>query len=52
MATAAGQVNITPITDLIVTKALGSDPAAAFTAFDAARGSALSGGLAAAKTYV
>lgn len=51
-AQAAGRVNITPVTDLIVAKALGSDPAAAFTAFDATQGANVEAGLAAAKTYV
>lgn len=51
-ASAAGRVNVTPLTDLIVTKALGSDAAAAFTAFDSAKGTTISNGLAAAKTYV
>lgn len=51
-AQAAGRVNITPVTDLIVAKALGSDPAAAFTAYDAAQGANVETALAAAKTYV
>ena len=51
-ATSAGRVNITPLTDLIVAKALGSDPAAAFAAFDNTKGSSIAGNLAAAKTYV
>lgn len=51
-ATAAGQVNISPLTDLVVAKAMGSDPAAAFSAFDASKGSSISGNLVAAKSYV
>lgn len=51
-ATASGQVNISPITDLVVAKALGSDPASAFSSFDATKGSSISAGLSAAKTYV
>jgi hypothetical protein len=51
-ATAAGLVNITPITDLIVAKALGSDPATAFSAFDRTTGSTISGALTTAKAYV
>ena len=51
-AQAAGRVNITPVTDLIVAKALGADPAAAFTAYDATQGATVETGLNAAKTYV
>jgi hypothetical protein len=51
-AQAAGRVNITPVTDLIVAKALGSDPATAFTGYVAANGTTIETGLAAAKTYV
>ncbi|MDE2417344.1 MAG: fibronectin type III domain-containing protein [Burkholderiales bacterium] len=51
-ATAAGQVNISPLTDLVVAKALGSDPAAAFASFDAAKGTTVTGNLTAAKAYV
>lgn len=51
-AQAAGRVNITPVTDLIVARALGSDPAAAFTSYSSAQGSTIETGLSAAKTYV
>ena len=51
-ATAAGRVNLSPLSDMVVAKALGSDPAAAFASFDSAKGSTITGGLAAAKTYV
>ena len=51
-AQTAGRVNITPATDLIVAKALGSDPATAFTAYTAANGTSIEAGLTAAKSYV
>ncbi|MDE2418622.1 MAG: fibronectin type III domain-containing protein [Burkholderiales bacterium] len=53
-AMSAGHVNITPLTDLVITKALGSsgDPATAFGAFGVSFGSAISNGLGGAKTYV
>ena len=51
-AIAAGQVNVSPLTDLVLAKSLGGDPAVAYTAFDATKGSAISAGLAAAKAYV
>jgi hypothetical protein len=51
-ASSAGYVNITPLTDLAVNRALGSDAAAAFASFDAAKGTAIANGLDAAKTYV
>ena len=51
-AQTAGRVNITPITDLIVAKALGSDPATTFASYGAASGITIENGLAAAKTYV
>ena len=51
-AGAAGRLNVTPVTDLIVTRALGSDAGAAFASFDAAKGTTIRNGLAAAKTYV
>lgn len=51
-AVAAGRINITPVTDLIVSRALGSDPAAAFAAYSAAQGVTLESGLTVAKTYV
>jgi len=51
-AQAAGRVNITPVTDLIVSSALGADPATAFTSYTATNGATVEAGLAAAKTYV
>ncbi len=51
-ASASGRSNVTPVTDLVVTKALGSDPAAAFASFDGTKGATISAGLAAAKDYV
>lgn len=51
-AQTAGRVNITPVTDLIVTKALGSDPAAAFDAYTTTKGTSIEDGLTAAKAYV
>lgn len=51
-ATDAGNTNITPLTDLVISKALGSDATSAFANFDASKGTAIAAGLAAAKTYV
>ena len=51
-AATTGYVNVTPVTDLVVTKALGSDAATAFTGFNAATATTISGGLVAAKAYV
>jgi len=51
-AAAAGYINITPLTDLVVNKALGSDAAAGFASFDASKGAAIKAGLEDAKTYV
>ena len=51
-AAAAGRINITPLSDLVITNALGSDPATAFGSFDATKAAAINAGLAAAKTYV
>jgi len=47
-----GNLNVTPLSDLVITKALGSDAAAAFASYDATKGAAIAAGLAAAKTYV
>lgn len=47
-----GYVNVTPVTDLVVTKALGSDAATAFTSFNATTAATINGGLVAAKAYV
>jgi hypothetical protein len=51
-AAQAGRVNITPLTDLAVTRALGSDPATAFGAFDSAKGSSINAAMESAKAYV
>jgi hypothetical protein len=51
-ATEGGRVNITPLTDLVVTKALGTDPAIGFASFDAAKAGVVKTGLEIAKTYV
>ena len=51
-ASSSGRANVTPVTDLVVTKALGSDPAAAFASFDSTKGATINAGLAAAKEYV
>jgi pimeloyl-ACP methyl ester carboxylesterase len=51
-ANAAGRINITPLTDMVVTRALGSDPAAAFANFDTAKVGTIRTGLDAAKAYV
>lgn len=51
-AQVAGRVNITPVTDLIVAKALGADPATTFAGYAAANGTSLEAGLSAAQTYV
>lgn len=48
----AGRVNITPLTDLVVTKALGTSPTIAFGSYDAAKGNVIRAGLDAAKSYV
>jgi len=52
IATDSGRNNVTPLSDLVVTKALGSDAAAAFASFDAAKGATIKAGLEAAKAYV
>lgn len=49
-ASAAGRLNVTPVTDLIVAKALGADPAEAFLNFDTAKASKISLGLTKAKS--
>lgn len=51
-AAETGRINVTPLTDLVISKALGADAASAFASFDAGKGSAINAGLAAAKTYV
>jgi hypothetical protein len=52
IATDNGRTNVTPLSDLVVTKALGSDAATAFASFDASKGATIKAGLEAAKTYV
>ncbi|MBE0625184.1 MAG: esterase [Burkholderiales bacterium] len=51
-AASAGYVNVTPLTDLVISKALGSDPAAAFAGFDDSKDAAIRAGLDDAKNYV
>jgi pimeloyl-ACP methyl ester carboxylesterase len=51
-ATSAGRINVTPLTDLVISKALGSSAAAAFAAFDASRGNTIVAGLVDAKSFV
>ena len=51
-ATEAGHTNITPLTDLVINRALGADAAAAFADYEAIRGIAIRLGLAVAKVYV
>jgi len=47
-----GRTNVTPLSDLAVTKALGSNAAAAFASYDASKGVTIKAGLEAAKAYV
>jgi hypothetical protein len=51
-AAAAGHVNITPLTDMVLARALADSPAVAFNTFSVANRAAISSGLAAAETYV
>lgn len=52
-AESAGRVNITPATDLIVSRALGSaSPQTTFDSFNATAGTQISGQLTSARTYV
>ena len=51
-AAAAGRVNITPLTDLIVARAFAGSPAAAFGGFNASEAAAINAALAGAKSYV
>jgi phospholipase/lecithinase/hemolysin len=51
-ASGPGRLNVTPLTELSVGKALGEAPAAAFAAFDKAKSTKLSDGLAAATATV
>ncbi len=48
----AGRINVTPLTDWVIAKAMGLDDALAFASFDASKGSAIKAGLDQAKTYV
>lgn len=51
-ATQYGRVNITPLTDMVVAKALAGNPDTAFSNFSATVGSGVATQLAAAQTYV
>lgn len=51
-ATAAGTVNVTPLTELALAQALGGEPAAAFNAFSATSATTVAGKLDAARAYV
>ena len=51
-ATQAGHINITPLTDLVINKALGSSAASAFASFDVIKAAAIAVGLDLAKAYV
>lgn len=51
-ATEAGRINVTPLTDLVIAKAVGLDDAAAFASFDASKGDVIKAGLDTAKAYV
>lgn len=51
-ATAPGRLNVTPLTELSVGKALGTDPSAAFTSFDRTKSTAIASGLTAAMASV
>jgi pimeloyl-ACP methyl ester carboxylesterase len=50
-ATTAGRLNVTPLTDMVVSRALGGNPTSAFDAYDASKGDQIRIGLDAAKTY-
>jgi len=51
-AAVAGHINVTPLTDLVISRALGSDAVSVFAGFDASKGAAIAAGLVAAKAYV
>ena len=51
-ADALGRINVTPLTDLIISRALGSDAGATFAGFDSSRAATLRSALDAAKAYV
>ncbi len=48
----AGRINVTPLTDWVIAKAIGVDDAVAFASFDAGKGAAIKAGLDQAKIYV
>ncbi|TFY97612.1 hypothetical protein [Ramlibacter humi] len=51
IALASGRINVTPVTDLAVARAVGGEPAAAYEGFDAAKAAAITARLADARTY-
>ncbi|RYX93066.1 MAG: esterase [Comamonadaceae bacterium] len=51
-ADTAGRANVTPLTELAITRALGGSASATFASYTAAKGVALKAGLEAAKAYV
>lgn len=51
-AAGAGRLNVTPLTELSVGKALGADPSTAFTSFDSSRAAAISSKLDTAKAEI
>lgn len=48
----AGRINVTPLTELTVAKALSADPATAFASFDTTKASTIAGGLTIAKAAI
>jgi mono/diheme cytochrome c family protein len=51
-AVAVGYTNVTPLTELVIIRALGSSAVAAFASFDASKGASIKAGLDDAKAYV
>ena len=51
-ASSSGNVNLTPLTDLALTKALAASPAVAYSSFDATEAAAIATGLSAAIAYL
>ena len=51
-ADAEGRINVTPLTDLVISKASGLSASVTYDAFDAAKGAAIRSNLASAKDYV
>lgn len=51
-ANGSGRLNVTPLTELSVGKALGADPATVFASFDGTKASTIANGLAAAKASI